>query len=424
MNTFSLRKICTFLSFALLAFFLQAQDGENFIPPVLKLTSGPGYHWFGYYDKQQMSSDGRHLLGMKVNFEGRSPVASDTIEIGMIDLQNENKWIAIGASSAWGWQQGCMLQWRPGSSSEIIWNDREDGSFVSRIYNLETGAIRTVPKAIYTVSPDGEFAMGAEFNRIQDMRPGYGYAGIPDPFADQKAPRGSGIYRIDLNSGQSETIFSIAELAEIPSGGSSLEDYWHYFNHLLIAPDSKRFTFLHRYRTAKPAEKKKGSGFITRMFTADVDGTDLFLLDPSGHTSHFIWRRSAGICAWTKPANLQAGFYVLEDQTNKIVPVGKDVMTKNGHNTYVPGTNYEWILNDTYPSKEDRKQELYLFHEPSGKKVVLGRFHSPEKYVGEWRCDLHPRTNADGTKVIFDSTHEGDGRQMYMIDISQIVDAK
>jgi Tol biopolymer transport system component len=42
--------------------------------------------------------------------------------------------------------------------------------------------------------------------------------------------------------------------------------------------------------------------------------------------------------------------------------------------------------------------------------------------VGEWRCDTHPRYSPDGTKVVIDSTHEGLGRQMYLIDVSSIAD--
>jgi hypothetical protein len=57
-------------------------------------------------------------------FEGRSPGAEDTIRVGMIDLQDEDRWTELGTSVAWGWQQGCMLQFIPGSASEVIWNDR------------------------------------------------------------------------------------------------------------------------------------------------------------------------------------------------------------------------------------------------------------------------------------------------------------
>jgi hypothetical protein len=96
-------------------------------------------------------------------------------------------------------------------------------------------------------------------------------------------------------------------------------------------------------------------------------------------------------------------------------------MPNNGHNTYVPGTNYDWILNDTYPQGENQIQELYLYHQPSKKRVDLGNFHEPNSFKGEWRCDLHPRCTPDGKYVIFDSTHEGNLRQMYMVKIEDII---
>lgn len=97
-------------------------------------------------------------------------------------------------------------------------------------------------------------------------------------------------------------------------------------------------------------------------------------------------------------------------------------MPRNGHNTYVPRTNNEWVLNDTYPyHNPERLQELYLYHVPAGRKVMPGKFHEPPQYVGGWRCDLHPRCNQQGTEVFFDSTHGGNGRQMYRISIGDIV---
>ena len=105
---------------------------------IVKLTSGPKQHWFGYYDKLQVDPTGRYLLGAAVDTIHRSPTENDRLVIGMIDLQKNNKWIPLGESHAWGWQQGCMLQWIPGSKEEIIWNDLENGKYVSRVLNVFT----------------------------------------------------------------------------------------------------------------------------------------------------------------------------------------------------------------------------------------------------------------------------------------------
>lgn len=401
--------------------------------PVRAITHLPGHHWFGYYDKLQFSPSGRYALGMETMFEGRTPTADDVIGVGMVDLEMGDRWIEFGQSRAWGWQQGCMLQWIPGTESEVIWNDREDGEdgssggrrFVSRVLDVETGERRTLPRPVYALGPEGRWAVGADFARIQRLRPGYGYQGVEDPHAGDLAPEDSGIYQMDLQTGEAETIVTLAELAEIPFEHGDFSEATHYVNHLLVSPDGERFIFLHRWRpkpgSAEAERYENVGGFGTRMFTANLDGSGLYVLDPSGYTSHFIWDGGEHVTAWTRPAGRPAGFYRFQDRTSEVEPVGAGVMTRNGHNTYVPGTDNEWILNDTYPASEDRKQTLYLYHVPTGRKVVLGRFYEPPEYRGEWRVDLHPRASRDGRHVAFDSTHGGDGRQMYLIDISEIV---
>jgi len=396
---------------------------------VQKLTSGPKYHWFGYYDKQQLDPTNRYALGMEVDFQYRSPNAGDVIRIGMVDLKKNNRWIELGESKAWGWQQGCMLQWIPGSKQEVIWNDREEDRFVARVHNIKTGKTRTLPMAVYTISPDGKFAMCADFARIDNMRLGYGYKGGEDPYVKQKAPAEAGIHKMNLATGETKLVISLAQIAEMPHQGKPITDKWHYFNHLLVSPDSKRFIFLNRYRDfyltpAMKAEENAYAKYVrgnytTRMFTAGVDGDDIYELDRSGRTSHFIWRDPQHVLAWTRYEG-KNGFFLFKDQTREVEWVGKEVMTQNGHQTYLPDTNNEWILNDTYPDQE-RKQTLYLYHVPTQRKVVLGRFYQPPESTDEWRCDLHARYSLDGRTVVFDSTHGGDGRQMYMIDVSSIV---
>ncbi len=387
---------------------------ESSLPPVRALTKGPKFHWFGYYDKWQFDPTDRYVLGMEVDFEGRSPTADDVIKIGMIDLQDNDKWIELGESCSWGWQQGCMLQWRPGSKSEILWNDRQGDHFVCHILNVFTRNKRTIPYPIYTVSPDGKIAVTPDFRRIQDMRPGYGYPGLPDPYKNNLAPRENGIFRVDLETGKAKLIISLADIAKLPYEHADLSKAKHYFNHLLFNPDGSRFIFLHRWRF--PGK----SGFGTRMLTATPDGKDIHVVDGYGRTSHFIWRDPKHILAWAWHPSYKNAFYLYEDGTNKVEIVGKDIMTRNGHCTYLPQSDHQWILNDTYPDK-NRNQNVYVYHIPTRKKIDLGFFHSPRSYTGEWRVDTHPRSSRSGTKVVIDSAHGGNGRQLYLIDISKIV---
>ncbi len=396
---------------------------ESFVP-TRAITSGPAFHWFGYYDKLQFDPTNRFVLTNQVDFEGRTPSADDRIRVGLIDLEDEDRWTEFGTSHAWGWQQGCMLQWLPGSTRQVVWNDRDQDRFVARLHDIESGETRTLPRPIYALSPDGKWAVTADFARIQNLRPGYGYQGVEDPVRGEKAPEESGIWRVNLETGESRLIITLAQLAEIPFEGASLTDHWNYVNHLLVSPDSERFIFLHRWREKGPDDPgfAVNNSFVTRMFTANLDGSNLYVLDPSGFTSHFIWRDPQYICAWTQPTGMEAAFYLFRDQTDEVEVVGQEKMPKNGHNTYLPiGNGMDWILNDTYPTGVHRQQTPYLYHVPSDTRHDLGHFHTPLTYKGEWRCDTHPRSSNDGQLICIDSPHGGNGRQLWLLDVSEIV---
>ncbi|MEI7421512.1 MAG: hypothetical protein WCK18_05435 [Prolixibacteraceae bacterium] len=386
----------------------------------IAISPGDGhYYWFGYYDKLLSDPKDRYVLAMRTNFEHRTPAPEDVIQVGMIDLKKGNLWTTLGESRAWCWQQGCMLQFVPGSPDEVIWNDREGDHFVSHIINIKTMKVRTLPKPVYTLSPDGRTALGLDFARLQIRRPGYGYVGVIDKTLNVQAPDNTGIYRIDLKSGESKLLITPAQIVGIPMEGVNFQLYYHWFNHLLISPDGSRFIFLHRWHT------KPNTPFETRMFTAKMDGTDLYVLDGSGKTSHFIWRDNNHVTMFTQPVGMKERFYLFKDKSKDISVIGEELMPTNGHCTYIPGTNNEWILCDTYPETNARLQSLYLYHVPTNRKVVLGKFHSPPVYNNpEWRCDLHPWSSRDGKTVFFESTHEGTGRRVYMIDISGIIGNK
>ena len=391
--------------------------------PSRPITSGPQHHWFGYYDKLQFDPSGRYALGMEVGFEHRAPAAEDLIKVGMIDLADGDRWIELGTSRAWCWQAGSMLQWLPRSAHEIIWNDRVDGRFISRILNIVSGQERTLPHPIFTLSPDGVSALTIDFHRLEDMRPGYGYMGIPDPWADVLAPQETGIHRIDLRTGACQPLITLAEVAAIPYPGGDIAAAKHYFNVLIFNPSGTHFLFLHRWRFGE-------GSFHTRMLTAAADGSDLRVVDHSGRTSHLIWQDDAHILAWSRRASHGDAFYLFpnaedveagSDPLDAVDVVGKERMPLNGHCTYL--SNRDWILNDTYPQGEERLRSLYLYHHYSDRRVDFGPFHAPPPYTGTWRCDLHPRSSPDGSKVVIDSAHGWNGRQMYLFDVGEIIGA-
>ncbi len=391
-----------------------AADRGDF-PPARVITRGPRHHWFGYYDKLQFDPTVRYVLGMQVAFEHRSPKADDVIQIGMIDLQDGDRWIELGQSTAWNWQQGCMLQWLPGSKSQVLWNDRANDRYVCRLLDVTTGETRVIPHPVYSVSPDGKSAVTPDFRRIADVRPGYGYTGLPDPYADDLSPDKTGIFHVDLQTGQAKLIISVADIARLGLIPDQQLGIKHYFNHLLFNPDGTRFIALHRWRYPNGSR-------LTRLFTANPDGSDIRIVVPNGYASHFIWRDPSHILCQSRNwlGNSEWSNFLFEDKEGgSVVEIGRGVLDRSGHISYLPGN--EWILNDTYPQGSQRVQTPHLFHVRTGRRIDLGHFPAGPQYTGEWRVDTHPRFSPDGRYVCIDSPHASAGRQLHLIDISGLV---
>jgi len=208
--------------------FADLMAGENARYPKIARISEPGtrespnYTGFFFYQCRQFDPTDRCVLGMRVHCQNRDVRPADRAEIGFIDLQDGYRWTRIGETAAWNWQQGARLQWRPGSD-EILWNDRSDDGrhYVCRVYNFQTGARRTLPWPVYTPLPDGASALTHDFERMKHG--GTPYVGIGDKYADQYAPKETGIWKMDLNTGDATLIMSLDQMARIayPDGPPS-----------------------------------------------------------------------------------------------------------------------------------------------------------------------------------------------------------
>lgn len=410
-------RICLFLS--LLGAAYPAASAEAPLPdpgerlhctvPIRTITQGKA-HWFGYYDKENFDPTDRYALAMEVDFEERSPTAEDRIVLGMVDTAEGDRWIPLGESNAWGWQQGCMLQWVPGTESTILYNTREGDQHIAVLKDVFSGEERKLPRAIYTLSPDGKTGLNINFARLQDCRPGYGYRGGVDPGADQIAPEGDGIWRVDLATGESTLLFSYAQIAAIPQAAQPKGKHW--FNHLLYNTDGSRFIFLHRAHVEPGSVERR----YTRMFTAGAAGGDLHVVADHEMVSHFIWRDPAHILAWSREPETGDRYHLYRDKSDEVTVVGADQFTRDGHCTYSP--DRKWILTDTYPDKNNMHQ-LLLYNVEKKELIELARIYRPKPSDNEWRCDLHPRWSRDGNKITIDAMFRDGKRQVHLLDLSQ-----
>ena len=140
------------------------------------VTSGPKHHFFGYYDKFPWNANSRYMIGLETEFMDRPPTAEDRAVIGLIDLEDGNRWKPLAETTAWNWQQGTMLQW-VGTEPErkIIYNIRAGERFGAVVQDVESGEMRELPRPVYALSRDGRQAVTPNFARTARTRPGYGY---------------------------------------------------------------------------------------------------------------------------------------------------------------------------------------------------------------------------------------------------------
>lgn len=374
------------------------------------VTFGPKHHFFGYYDKSPWNASGNRLLAHEVDFNDRPPTAEDSVAIGVVRLDDGNRFQPLGRTHAWNWQQGAMPQWHPAAPERLFfYNDRREGRFVGVLKNTEGGEERVYERPIYAVAPDGKHALSLNFARLHTHRPGYGYAGVSDPWADVRCPDDDGIHLVDLDSGKSRLVVSLAQLAQ-HQPCDNMRDVHHWVNHIQISRGGRRFAFFHLWRAGS-------NGWGVRLYTATLDGSELRCLLDAGMISHYDWMDDHRILVWAREPQVGDRFLLCDDDDGSRRVIGEGVLTEDGHCTFSP--DRKWVLNDTYPDRYDMRT-LMLFRWEDQKRIDLARLYSPKaKWWGEIRCDLHPRWSRDGKRVCIDSVHEG-SRQMYVADVAGV----
>lgn len=385
--------------------WLHFGDARDLAEPV---SLGPKHHFFGYYEKSPWNASQTKMLAHEAAFNDRAPGPDDRLSIGVIHLA-DRRFEPLAETHAWNWQQGAMLQWHPADRERLfVHNDRREGRFIGIVRDLSGAEVRAYDRPVYALLPDATSAYSVNFARLADLRPGYGYAGLPDPFAREAHPEADGLWQIDLASGASRLVVSLDALA-LRNPKPSMQGGMHYVNHVQPSRSGRWIAFFHIWTVGE-------HGWEVRFYVCRPDGSELRCLLDSGRVSHYDWQGDDAILVWANHPETGKPHFLHVGLDGAVRVFGTDTLPEDGHCTFSP--DGRWVLNDTYPDRFDMRT-LMLVQWPSGQRIDLARLYSPKSaWWGEIRCDLHPRWRPDGKQVCIDSVHEGT-RQMYVIDVEE-----
>ena len=112
-------------------------------------------------------------------------------------------------------------------------------------------------------------------------------------------------------------------------------------------------------------------------------------------------------------------FREIDVNTGRTVPVGKGVLTEDGHPQINPVFADIWV-NDTYPDAENRMTLMLYNQRTNERRDLLRLLTKPQLKETTWRCDFHPRWHPSGERICFDSAHLG-RRQLCVLDVTKEV---
>lgn len=375
------------------------------------LTKWPKHHFFGYYGINPWDPTGKDIACMETDFGDRPVRDDDLASIVLVNVESGEKRI-LADTRAWNFQQGSLLHWLPdGPARRVIYNDRVHGVPKAVILDVDSGERRVLPRPIAALAPGGKIAASINYARLATTRPGYGYAGVPDPYADDPHPKEDGLYVMDVASGDTTLVASMDQVFHLQAVPEALVEKTMWFNHVLFSRDAKRIFFMARYHGA-------AGPLITAGFTVGTDGSDLRCILPyEWGASHFDWVDGKNMVITTKYQAGDKWLHVLIPDgapLEEYTPLAPDFFQIDGH-CHV-SYDGKWMVSDSYPRGSGRMRELYIMNMDTQSAARIAAFHEPPAFAGEYRCDLHPRWSPDGKTICIDSTNEGT-RQVVLVHL-------
>ena len=442
---------------------------------VIRLTNGPKHHLFGFHDLIISNPDDTKYLCLEVDCINRPPLAGELFGVGYVE--NE-QFIRVGETTALNYPQGSRQQW-VGKTELVTVNNRVGHLWGTDLYDAKSNClIDRYDATSHMLSKDGRLAFGLDYARLFRLG-GYGYSGIGDSYLNDPIPSQTGITILDLQTKEIKLLVSVKEVACFGTRGRIPGTSHHYLTHLCVNPSSTRIAFLHRYfmgdggmMTRLMTIGTDGSnlrclaqGFLSHFDWKDdnhlyIYGRANSAVDSIRNNPLFsnpivapflrVAQKALKIFLHKEGKSIapSSSFLEINDSSEPVIqPFAQSIITSDGHPMTCP-MNSDWCVCDTYPD-DNGIRSLMLYRFSNNSRIDLGRFKKIDEkpdmtlalefFAGVdptilnsiapdslaftrsgLHCDLHPRWNSKGDKVVFDSIHEG-SRQVYLVNVDSII---
>ncbi|NLD43913.1 MAG: hypothetical protein GX657_10505 [Chloroflexi bacterium] len=357
---------------------------------VLQLTNATCRSVHGYYDLPPWSRQ-------------TGQIAFSSLEAGATEgsvyvMERDGADITyLAHSRAMSANDGAMAQWSA-DGRRVYYKDREDGISLIAWVDVETGEADALPGDLRMICPTGNY-------NVYHTNSAY----LPDHALLRDRER-QGAFVMDLDSGESRLIVSVAECLESHPRRDEIKDWHLYIKHTKWSPDGKRlmFVFTNEIRYAgKFGEEPR----VKDICVVDVDGGNLHNVGDFGH--HPLWHPSGkeilANCKYPGRPNLSL---VLIDADTGDRRLATTAIAGNGHPSFSPDGRY--LVLDHVLGGEG-SGSLNLVDVAANRVEHLLQLRVREhNHVG---THLHPAWSWDSRQVLIASDASGVS-QLCVVDIA------
>lgn len=403
---------------------------DNFLAPVFQITPNEGNYEQTYFDVTPFSPSQRYLAVSKLPFENRMPIIGDLADICIIDIENETI-RTVYTTKSWGLQTGTNVSWG-GTDRYIYANDIVDGTAVGVRIDIETGDVKAFCGPKYSVSPDDSCFVSFPLELFDFTQLGYGCPPMKSgefKTLPSGASKTEGIWRTDIATNEKRLIVSLFDAAAVLPDKPPYKDYTFYFWHSKFNKQGTRIYQVLRCINSNIKGNNSDSERNPINLTFNPDGSEIYYTTPQYPT----WGSGGGHPNWHPNGDYLIRHLKFEDGKTYFVQFKYDGSELFKLSAKIPGGGHpsieaggRFLITDGSSKKGKEKfVHLRLIDLKADEEIELCKLPTIawENNFDDsvFRLDGHPCWSPKYDKVTIQAAGPLGNRQLFMIDMSDIV---